>query len=84
VESGANGELTAIHCDYYLAPHFGGFLEEMDNVLLLDMAFLTFDAARYVAVRKPLTVYCVERNPKGSWFRHGAAANAIFEFSDDI
>lgn len=67
-----------------LAPHFGGFREEMDNVLLLDMAIHTFDAARYVAGRKPLTVYCVERNPKGSWYRHGASANAIFEFSDDI
>ncbi len=84
VDSGAIGELTAIHCDFFLAPHFGGFREEMDNVLLLDMAIHTFDAARYVADRKPLTVYCVERNPKGSWYRHGASANAIFEFSDDI
>ncbi|MBY5818919.1 Gfo/Idh/MocA family oxidoreductase [Rhizobium leguminosarum] len=84
VESGAIGELTGIHCDFFLAPHFGGFREEMDNVLLLDMAIHTFDAARYVADRKPLAVYCVERNPKGSWYRHGASANAIFEFSDDI
>ena len=31
------------------APHFGGFREEMDNVLLLDMAIHTFDAARFVS-----------------------------------
>lgn len=84
VESGAIGELTGIHCDFFLGPHFGGFREEMDNVLLLDMAIHTFDAARFVADRKPLSVYCVETNPKGSWYRHGASAHAIFEFSDDV
>lgn len=84
VESGVIGELTAIHCDFFLAPHFGGFREEMENVLLLDMAIHTFDAARYVADKKPLAVYCVERNPKGSWYQHGASANATFEFADDV
>ncbi len=84
VESGAIGDITAIHCDFFLAPHFGGFREEMQNVLLLDMAIHTFDAARYVADKKPLTVYCVERNPKGSWYQHGASANATFEFADDV
>jgi predicted dehydrogenase len=84
VESGAIGDITAIHCDFFLAPHFGGFREEMQNVLLLDMAIHTFDAARFVADKKPLAVYCVERNPKGSWYWHGASANATFEFADDV
>jgi predicted dehydrogenase len=84
IESGAIGELTGIHCDFFLGPHFGGFREEMDNVLLLDMAIHTFDAARFVADKRPLAVYCVEKNPVGSWYRHGASANAIFEFSDDV
>jgi predicted dehydrogenase len=84
VESGAIGDLTGLHCDFFLGPHFGGFREEMDNVLLLDMAIHTFDAARFVAGKKPLAVYCLETNPKGSWYRHGASANAIFEFSDDV
>jgi predicted dehydrogenase len=84
VESGAIGELTGIHCDFFLGPHFGGFREEMDNVLLLDMAIHTFDAARFVANKKPLAVYCVEKNPAGSWYKHGASADAIFEFADDV
>ncbi|CAN7601116.1 Gfo/Idh/MocA family oxidoreductase [Rhizobium sp. LjRoot258] len=84
IESGSIGDLTAIHCDFFLGPHFGGFREEMDNVLLLDMAIHTFDAARYVADKKPRAVYCVERNPKGSWYKHGASANATFEFADDV
>lgn len=84
VESGALGELTAIHCDFFIGAHFGGFREEMDNVLLLDMAIHTFDAARFVADKVPVAVYCHESNPRGSWYAHGAAANVIFEFSDDV
>jgi predicted dehydrogenase len=84
IESGALGELTAIHCDFFIGAHFGGFREEMDNVLLLDMAIHTFDAARFVADKVPVAVYCHESNPRGSWYAHGAAANAIFEFSDDV
>lgn len=84
VSEGLIGTLTGIHCDFFIAPHFGGFREEMKNVLLLDMAIHTFDAARFVADEKPLGVYCLETNPSGSWYSHGAAANAVFEFSNDV
>lgn len=84
VETGALGDLTGLHSDFFIGPHFGGFREEMDNVLLLDMAIHTFDVARFVSGKTPLAVYCHENNPPGSWYRHGAAANAIFEFSDDV
>lgn len=83
VEEGLIGELTGIHCDFFIGPHFGGFREAMDNVLLLDMAIHTFDAARFVSGKQPLSVYCVETNPSGSWYAHGAAANAIFRLSGD-
>ena len=56
----------------------------MDNVLLLDMAIHTLDAARYMSGKTPRAVYCLETNPPGSWYRHGAAANAIFEFDDNV
>ncbi|OJG00133.1 oxidoreductase [Pararhizobium antarcticum] len=84
VDSGVIGDLTGIHCDFFIGAHFGGFREAMDNVLLLDMAIHTFDAARFVANKVPLAVYCHESNPKGSWYGRDAAANAIFEFSDDV
>jgi predicted dehydrogenase len=82
VESGAIGPLTAIHCDFFLGPHFGGFREAMDHVLLIDMAIHTFDMARTFAGATPTIVYCQEYNPPNSWYAHGAAANAIFEFED--
>jgi len=81
IASGAIGELTSLHCDFFIAPHFGGFREEMDHVLLLDMAIHTFDAARYMAGAVPATVYCHEWNPVGSWYRQGSSAAAIFEFA---
>ncbi|MBJ7577820.1 Gfo/Idh/MocA family oxidoreductase [Devosia sp. MC532] len=84
IDDGHLGEITAIHADFFVGAHFGGFREAMDNVLLLDMAIHTFDAARFLAGSKPTAVYCHETNPKGSWYRHGAAANAIFEFENDL
>jgi predicted dehydrogenase len=83
-ESGALGQVTSLNCDFFVGAHFGGFREEMRNVLLLDMAIHTLDAARFMAGTAPRAVYCLETNPRGSWYAHGAAANAIFEFEDDI
>jgi predicted dehydrogenase len=83
VEEGTLGEITSLNCDFFVGAHFGGFREQMNNVLLLDMAIHTFDAARFMAGTAPLAVYCHETNPRGSWYAHGAAASAIFEFADD-
>ena len=84
IESGALGEITSLNCDFFVGAHFGGFREQMQNVLLLDMAIHTLDAARFMAGKMPLAVYCLETNPMGSWYAHGAAATAIFEFSDGV
>ena len=84
IESGALGELTALHADFFIGAHFGGFRDAMQNVLLLDMAIHTFDAARFMAGKDARAVYCHETNPRGSWYAHGADAHAIFEFADDV
>lgn len=84
IASGALGELTALHADFFIGAHFGGFREAMDHVLLLDMSIHTLDAARFMAGLDPLAVYCLETNPHGSWYADGAAANAIFEFANDV
>jgi predicted dehydrogenase len=84
IETGALGDLTALHADFFIGAHFGGFRDAMQNVLLLDMAIHTFDAARFMAGSDAEAVYCHESNPKGSWYAHGAAANAIFELKSGI
>ena len=82
--SGTLGEMTTLNCDFYLCPHFGGFREQMDHVLMLDMAIHTFDQARLITGADPVAVTCHEWNPPGSWYRHGASAVAIFEMTGGL
>ncbi|WP_027034908.1 Gfo/Idh/MocA family protein [Mesorhizobium ciceri] len=79
LDSGAIGAPTSIHADFFVAPHFGGFREEMAHVLLLDMAIHTFDAARYMIAGEPAGVYCQEWEPANSWYRQGSSASAVFD-----
>ncbi len=78
------GPLTTVNCDFYIGAHFGGFRDKMTHVLLLDMAIHTFDAARLITGGDPVSVYCKEWNPPGSWYDHDASAIAIFEMSNNI
>jgi predicted dehydrogenase len=80
LDSGAIGAPTSIHADFFVAPHFGGFREEMRHVLLLDMAIHTFDAARYMVSGDPKRVICLEWEPANSWYSQGSSATAAFEF----
>ncbi|RUW56765.1 MULTISPECIES: Gfo/Idh/MocA family oxidoreductase [unclassified Mesorhizobium] len=79
LDSGAIGAATSIHADFFVAPHFGGFREEMAHVLLLDMAIHTFDAARYMVNGEPAAVHCQEWEPANSWYRQGSSASAVFD-----
>ncbi len=76
------GNLTTLNADFYIGAHFGGFRDEMDHVLLIDMAIHTFDQARFISGKDPLAVLAYEWNPPGSWYRHGASAMCIFEMTD--
>jgi len=82
LKGGAIGRPTSIHCDFFLGPHFGGFREEMEHVLLLDMAIHTFDAARAMTGLEASRIYCREWSPTNSWYRQGASAAAILDMSD--
>lgn len=82
LRAGSIGELSGIHADFFLAPHFGGFREEMEHVLLLDMAIHGFDAMRCMTGLAASGVYCREWNPRRSWYRHGACAAAIFDLDN--
>jgi predicted dehydrogenase len=82
LETNEIGPVTTLNADFYIAAHFGGFRDVMPNVLLIDMAIHTFDAARLILKTDPVSVYCHEWNPKESWYAHGSSAMCIFEFSD--
>jgi predicted dehydrogenase len=84
LDSQVLGKPTSIHCDFFLAPHFSGFRENMDHVLLVDMAIHTFDAARYMANATPESVYCMEWEPPNSWYQSGSSAAALFKLEGGI
>lgn len=83
-QAGVLGDIGLVTTEFAKAPHFGGFREQMDNVLLLDMAIHPFDSVRYLLDRDPVAVYCESFNPSWSWYRGDAAASAIFEFEGGI
>jgi len=82
VQSGEIGDQGFINADFFLGPHFGGFRDEMDSPLILDMAIHTFDQARFISGANPVSVYCHEFNPKGSWYKGNASAICIFEMDN--
>jgi predicted dehydrogenase len=78
---GGAGQVSA---EFYKGPHFGGFRDEMDSPLLVDMAIHTFDAARYMTGADPVSVFCAEHNPSWSWYKGAASALAEFEFTNGV
>jgi predicted dehydrogenase len=85
LDAGWIGEITGAYCDFFIGAHFGGFRVAMDHVLLLDMSIHHFDLSRFFCgSAQPRSVYCEEWNPPGSWYRHGANAQAIFRLGDNI
>lgn len=78
------GPLGILNSDFYIGAHFGGFRDEMESPLILDMAVHTFDAARYLSGADAVAVYCEEFNPPWSWYKGDACATAVFEMSGGL
>jgi predicted dehydrogenase len=84
IRDGAIGKVTDIVCQFYLGAHFDGFRAEMDHVVVGDMSIHHFDLARMFTGLDPLSVYCEDYTPAGSWFRDGPAAMAIYRMTDNV
>ena len=84
LDTGTLGPVTTVNSDFYIGAHMGGWWYQMQHVLLLDMAIHTFDAARLITGADPVSVFCKEWNPAGSWFDHHASAIALFEMTGGL
>lgn len=82
IAEGNIGKPGFVGADFFLGAHFGGFRDLMESPLLLDMAIHTFDQARFIINANPVSVYCHEFNPPGSWYEGNAMAICIYEMSD--
>ena len=78
------GSLGILNADFAIGAHFGGFRDEMDHVLLLDMAIHSFDQARYLSGADPVSVYAEEFNPAWSWYKGAASAICLFEMANGL
>jgi predicted dehydrogenase len=74
------GDIGIVSTEFFRAPHFGGFRDEMAQPLLIDMAIHTFDVSRYLLDSNPVRVDCRTFNPSWSWYQGDSAASALFEF----
>jgi len=77
----ALGPVGVLTTEFFKAPHFGGFRDDMDHPLLLDMAVHQLDMARFLMQEEPVSVYCEEYNPGWSWYRGDAGSTAIFQMA---
>jgi len=84
IETGQIGPLTTVNCDFYIGAHFGGFRDEMESPLILDMAIHHFDLVRFFTKQDPVWVFAHEFNPAGSWYRGNASASCIFELTGGV
>ncbi|MGN6200369.1 Gfo/Idh/MocA family protein [Humibacter sp.] len=75
------GDIGFVTTEFFKAPHFGGFRDEMEHPLLVDMAIHAFDVARYLLEADPVSVDCRTFNPAWSWYRGDAASSATFVFA---
>jgi predicted dehydrogenase len=78
------GPVGVASCQFFKAPHFGGFREEMAYPLLVDMAIHQFDLARLLIGTEPTSVFCRSYNPAWSWYAGDAAASVVFEFGNGV
>src|SRR5699024_2327474 len=62
------------------APRFGGFREEMDQPLIVDMAIHAFDAGRVLVEGAPVSVTATSYNPSWSWYAGDAAATVTITY----
>ena len=81
VASGRYGAPGQVQVSFYKGPHFGGFREEMDFPLIVDMSIHHFDLMRYILGADPVSVMGRSWNPRWSWFQGDASAALVFEFA---
>lgn len=84
INDGIIGKIGYLLVNFQKGPHFGGFREEMDYPLLIDMAIHHFDLIRYITGENPVCLYARSWNPYWSWFKGDAAVDLSMEFTGDI
>jgi predicted dehydrogenase len=84
ITSGRMGKIAAASVEFYKAPHFGGFREEMPYPLIIDMAIHHFDMMRFFLGSNAVSLFGRSWNPPWSWYKGDASASLVLEFGSSI
>jgi predicted dehydrogenase len=84
IDSGRMGRIASVSVEFYKAPHFGGFREEMPYPLIIDMAIHHFDLMRFFLGRDAVSLFGRSWNPAWSWYKSDASAALVLEFGGGI
>ncbi|MCK6627867.1 MAG: Gfo/Idh/MocA family oxidoreductase [Anaerolineae bacterium] len=82
--SGEFGRVGSVSVEFFKGPHFGGFREEMDYPLIIDMAIHHFDLMRFLLESDPVTTFGRSWNPPWSWYKGDASASVSLEFASGV
>ena len=84
LDSGVCGAVSSATVEFFKGPHFGGFRDEMDYPLIIDMSIHHFDLMRFFLGKDLVAVQGQSWNPPWSWYRGDASAAVNLTFEDDV
>lgn len=82
LRSGRMGQVGQVKVDFYLAMNFGGFRQEMEYPLIVDMSIHHFDLIRFVTGLNPVDVSATGWNPVWSHYKHDCSSSAVFRMDN--
>lgn len=80
----AVGQVGYVTCAFNKAFRFGGWREQLPDVLLEDMSIHHFDLLRHLTGRNCVRIYARSFRPHWSWFSGRSAASAVLEMEDGL
>jgi predicted dehydrogenase len=84
IAAGAIGQIGYITLDFNHGYRFGGWREQLTDVLLEDMSIHHFDLVRHLTGRNCLSIYARSFHPHWSWFAGNPAACVMLELEGGI
>lgn len=84
LDSGVCGAVGSATVEFFKGPHFGGFRDEMEYPLIIDMSIHHFDLMRFFLGKDPVAVSGRSWNPPWSWYRGDASASVSLAFEGDV
>jgi len=79
IKEGLIGEAGYITCGFHKGIRFGGWREELAEVLLEDMSIHHFDLLRHITGQDCLYLYARSFRPSWSWFSGNPSAHVILQ-----